>query len=93
MEDVLDNEIEMDEVLEMGSGAIGYDEAIESPVPRGALKVLLPGDDVMGLEEHKVGGGPAYRCHRAVSSSRRTDGVRYPAFGAMDYLGRRQAVT
>lgn len=57
MEDVLDNEIEMDEVLEMGSGAIGYDEAIESPVPRGALKVLLPGDDVMGLEEHKVGGG------------------------------------
>lgn len=34
MEDVLDNEIEMDEVLEMGSGAIGYDEAIESPVPR-----------------------------------------------------------
>ena len=69
MEDVLDNEIEMDEVLEMGSGAIGYDEAIESPVPRGALKVLLPGDDVMGLEEHKVGGGPDYRCHRAVSSS------------------------
>ena len=62
MEDVLDNEIEMDEVLEMGSGAIGYDEAIESPVPRGALKVLLPGDDVMGLEEHKVGGGPDYRC-------------------------------
>ena len=57
MEDVLDNEIEMDEVLEMGSGAIGYDEAIESPVPRGALKVLLPGDDVMGLEEHKVGAG------------------------------------
>ena len=49
MEDVLDNEIEMDEVLELGSGAIGYDEAIESPVPRGALKVLLPGDDVMGL--------------------------------------------
>ena len=44
-------------------------------------------------EEHKVGGGPDYRCHRAVSSSRRTDGVRYPAFGAMDYLGRRQAVT
>ena len=39
MEDVLDNEIEMDEVLEMGSGAIGYDEAIESPVPYSSNKI------------------------------------------------------
>lgn len=42
MEDVLDNEIEMDEVLEMGSGAIGYDEAIESPVPRVPLRCCCP---------------------------------------------------
>lgn len=42
-------------------GAVAYDETLESPIPRDVLEALLPGDDVVELEEPVVGGGPGYR--------------------------------
>lgn len=42
-------------------GAVAYDETLESPIPRDVLEALLPGDDVVELEEPEVGGGPGYR--------------------------------
>lgn len=42
-------------------GAVTYDETFESPIPHDVLEALLPGDDVVELEEPEVGGGLGYR--------------------------------
>lgn len=44
-----------------GAGAAAYDETLESPIPRDVLEALLPGDDVVEVEEPEVGGCLGYR--------------------------------
>ena len=46
--------------------ASGYDEVPESPIPRDVLEALLPGDDVVEVEEPEVGGGAGYRFAKRV---------------------------